>query len=244
MRNKGLSIASFIADSHIDHLLITETWIRENDTKAFIADLTPPGLAFHSQPRSRTVMRGGKLTAMPGGGVGCFTDAGGDGMVLSGPKFNSFEYISVANTIHKHKLIFVTIYCSPGYPSQFFEEFQEFLSHLSSMKQDFIIGGDFNLHIGSDAQHTSSLNDILDMFGLRNHINFPTHINGNILDLFITPKDFNKVKSIVPAEPISDHSSIIVSLDFSKPPVQKTSPIHHTTGLSLTNLWMTSDHQT
>ena len=60
--------------------------------------------------------------------------------------------------------------------------------------------------------------DLLQSMGLVRHVNFPTHVSGNTLDLLIT----REVNSILchPPRPscyLSDHCSIIFDLNVSKP---------------------------
>ena len=45
-------ISTFIQDSNIDIMLLTETWLRPADDEAKIADLAPPGYSVFSFPRS------------------------------------------------------------------------------------------------------------------------------------------------------------------------------------------------
>ena len=107
------------------------------------------------------------------------------------------------------------------------DEFDELLSFLSSLKNQFFIGGDFNIHIGSDLASTASFHEILDTHALVNHVNFPTHKDGNILDLFITSKDCQYIKNIKSGEAVSDHFSVIVTFNFCKKPPPKTKTISY-----------------
>ena len=36
-------------------MMVTETWIKPSDTKAFISELTPSGFVLHHSPRSKQI---------------------------------------------------------------------------------------------------------------------------------------------------------------------------------------------
>ena len=78
----------------------------------------------------------------------------------------------------------VTIYRLPCSCNVFFDEFQDFLDFLISLPLDFIISGDFNIPYGNGSSDSVAMNNILDMFNLKQHVNFPTHKFGNTLHWF------------------------------------------------------------
>jgi hypothetical protein len=75
--------------------------------------------------------------------------------------------------------------------SEFFREFQEFLSQLNaSTAGEICIMGDFNIHLDQlDSTHARQFEDLLGELGLLQHVKEPTHRAGHILDLVITRKD-------------------------------------------------------
>ena len=129
--------------------------------------------------------------------------------------FYSFEHFIVAVDFLRIKLNLVTIYRPPNLSvAKFFEEFQSLLSFIISLKSNFIITGDFNLHVDVPNTQTENFNNILNTFNLKQHVSFPTHKFGHSLDLFITPDDCPFIKSIIPTDFLSDHSSITATLNF------------------------------
>ena len=50
-----------------------------------------------------------------------------------------------------------------------------------------MIVGDFNYHFDSYFQPHSLFKPLTESLGLHQHINCPTHVSGNILDLIFTP---------------------------------------------------------
>ena len=82
-----------------------------------------------------------------------------------------------------------------------------------------LITGDFNVHIDvPDDPDTVKLLDLLESFGLHQHVTVPMHKFGHTLDLIITQQS----EHIVNDSPwgnrfISDHSSVVCSLFTAKP---------------------------
>ena len=69
LRNKGPTLNSYFSNHKISCMMVTETWIKPSDTKAFISELPPPGFVLHHSPRSKQIK--GKIKK--GGCVECFT---------------------------------------------------------------------------------------------------------------------------------------------------------------------------
>ena len=58
----------------------------------------------------------------------------------------------------------------------------------------------------------SRFSDILVSHGLKQHVNFPTHQGGNILDLIITTNECQLIQNIEPGESLSDHCSVVLNI--------------------------------
>ena len=86
-----------------------------------------------------------------------------------------------------------------------------------------LIAGDFNFHLDDlDNRHVKQFVDILDGFGLQQHVKGPTHKKGHTLDLIITrlvmgPDDalVQRVKVRDPC--IADHFTVHCELHLQKP---------------------------
>ena len=91
-----------------------------------------------------------------------------------------------------------------------------------------LITGDFNIHVSSKSDNdVLKFLDLLQSMGLRQHVEFPTHVSGNTLDLVIT----REVDSILGSQPqpdhcFSDHIAILFELTTSKPPSSKEYMYH------------------
>ena len=51
---------------------------------------------------------------------------------------------------------------------------------------------------------------------MKQHVDFPTHIHGNCLDLILTNEDSSIIKSTIPSDLITDHFAIIYRLKMFK----------------------------
>ena len=98
---------------------------------------------------------------------------------------------------------------------EFKEEFSSLLETLISLPSELVISGDFNFHVDSPNETNSkSFLRLLESFGLKNHVAFPTHIRGHTLDLLITRSDSDIVMSVEFDPPfLSDHFALLVSLN-------------------------------
>ena len=103
----------------------------------------------------------------------------------------------------------IYLYRQPGYPTLFFEQFHDLLENMSSFPGELFILGDFNLHLDSPSNHTTTFTDLLTSFGLRQHVDSPTHIHGHWLDLFITRTACDLIKTVHPYDGLSDHLTVI-----------------------------------
>ena len=85
---------------------------------------------------------------------------------------------------------------------------------MSSLSHDLLLIGYFNLHIDSSSFDVRQLTDILESFDLDQHVNFPSHIHANSLDLMIFSKECD-VFSVSPSDMISDHFYVVAGLKIS-----------------------------
>ena len=98
--------------------------------------------------------------------------------------------------------------------SQFLEDFPILLSSVSTIPHEFLITGDFNIHV-DDPTDSNALQfiSLLNLANLTQHVSFPTHSHSHTLDLVITHTNSNMSPtfSYTPISP-SDHLSVIYSL--------------------------------
>ena len=81
---------------------------------------------------------------------------------------------------------------------------------MASIPHDLVLMGDFNLHIDTSSSDARQFTDILESLDMDLHVNFPTHIHGNSVDLmFSTGYDVLPVST---SDKISDHFSVVADL--------------------------------
>ena len=106
----------------------------------------------------------------------------------------------------------------------FYEEFSRLLEHiLAGWSSDLLIAGDFNFHLDDlNNRYAKRFVDILDGFGLQQHVKGPTHNKGHTLDLIITTSvvglDDDLVRRVQVRDPcIADHFAVHCELHLQKP---------------------------
>ena len=110
----------------------------------------------------------------------------------------------------------VSLYRLQNDTFHFFDEFQDLLENIISLHDNLCILGDFNLHLDNSNGNTNKFNEILTCFDLKPHVNFATHVHGHWLDLLITKRISNSIKSVFSAAGISDHLAVISKNDCCK----------------------------
>ena len=104
----------------------------------------------------------------------------------------------------------------------FLDDFTEFMSRLLPDRTKNIIVGDFNLHISDGDNNTSDISttiftDTCEAMGLYQHVMFPKHKAGNILDLILSEiSNSIRVGTINQGLYISDHRATICTLMAKK----------------------------
>lgn len=101
----------------------------------------------------------------------------------------------------------------------FVTEFAEFLESVVMTTEPLVLAGDFNIHVNiktdNDAAHFL---DLLSSMGLHQHIDFPTHISGNTLDLLISRTLISDlIQDVRPGSYFSDHCSALFTMNILLP---------------------------
>ena len=116
--------------------------------------------------------------------------------------------------------------------SDFFDEWSIFLDAQILKSRDVLITGDINLHLDvPDNPNVMRFNNLLNVHGLKQHVNEPTHMLGHTLDLFIA-RDSSRLlcDAVAVVDPgltdpsgnySSDHFAIVAPLNFIKPSRQR-----------------------
>ena len=121
----------------------------------------------HSVPRSHSI----------GGGTGFLIRQPFTQLPISVPDFSSFESSSITLQLPQSKLSVFNIYRPPSSSavskpfSVFLDEFSSFLSFAATTPHEFLITGDFNIHLDNPTDHlTSQFLSLLSTFNLTQHV--------------------------------------------------------------------------
>jgi len=211
-----------------DIFAFTESWHNPSSTTpAQLSDITPSGYQLFSIPRSLPTANHNHKPAT-GGGVAFLCRDLLSPTQFQLPQYQSFESISIHLSNLPRQLTILNIYRPPDsspYSKPFSTFLQEFTSLLTLVNtySYFAITGDFNIHCNntSDPQ-TAQFLSLLSDFNLEQHVTFPTHTQGNTLDLLITPASNSPASiSCLPATP-SDHYALLTLFDTPPPPAHPT----------------------
>ena len=78
----------------------------------------------------------------------------------------------------------------------FFDDFTDYLETVILCKEQLVIVGDFNIHVGVLSNSDSTkFRDLLESFCVQQHVVGPTHIHSHTLDLIITRQSDQIVRS-------------------------------------------------
>ena len=148
-----------------------------------------------------------------GGGTAVFYNLSLDLSFFDSGEKSSFEFSEWKLSVRGRIIRLVVVYRPPyskEHPvpaSVFFQEFSAFLKTTVLCPEVLLVSGDFNFHL-DDPSDTDARKfiELMDMFGLLQHITTPTHVSGHILDLIIS-RSSNDINVFPPKSTyyISDH---------------------------------------
>jgi exonuclease III len=185
--NKVNRISDYILEKELDLIALTETWLTSEDD--FVRkQLTPNGYKIITHCRSNR--RGGGLAFI-------FRKCLNVKTVEIGSK-QSFDFLDLLVSSGACSTRVIVIYRTPYSQSHpvsmgiFCEEFSQLLECSISTPSRLLILGDFNIHVdNSESPDTIKFKDILDTFGIEQHVHEITHMRGHTLDLVLCRKDDN-----------------------------------------------------
>ena len=93
-----------------------------------------------------------------------------------------------------------------------------FVTNLLPEHSNNVLLGDFNLHVCNDDDIDSAIFlDTLEAMGPYQHVSFPTHKSGNMLDLIISEiQSSATIMTTTPGPYITDHWAIVSTLNIKK----------------------------
>ncbi len=153
-----------------------------------------------------------------GGGIAAIYRKKVKTTTISIPPAPSFEHL-IFKLSGPCPLVTAIIYRPPKLHPSFLSDFADLLTQLSAISPSVLLLGDFNLHVDStDNKPASEFLELLQCLNFTQHVNFPTHSHGHILDL-VCSTNLNIQQLTSHDLHISDHLAITMDLDI---------PIHTT----------------
>ena len=172
--------------SNMDMVFVTETWTEDgnNSEHQYIkANINTAGYNMVIQSREN----------QRGGGIAIIYKSHLQVKKLIFNNFTSFESLTIILNISTKLYLFSTIYRAPYSIKQlttiltFLEEFPDHISTLLRNSRNINILGDFNIPWNNaDHPDTISMQEVMDMYDLKQHIHTQTHRLGNTLDWLIS----------------------------------------------------------
>ena len=216
--NKAAMIADYILEQDLDICCLTETWLNADDPVT-IGELCPNGYKLISIPRKDR--RGGGVAVVVKEPLSVRQNCPDD------VAFHSFEHLTTIITHPQHSQPFnLCIVYRPLRSdknttsiSVFFDEISELFTSICIKTGRLLITGDFNIHVDlPEKPDVSQFLQIIESFGLKQHVNVPTHVTGHILDLVFTREDCDFLSCVPKAHfMMTSHSTILFSLNWAKP---------------------------
>ena len=215
IQTKSHQVKDYIIDHDIDIFFITETWVYDNLRDSLILSAaTPPGYAYLSFPRLNR----------RGGGIAVFHNKCLKINLLKEHHSDACEAIELAVKLGSNQLNVVIVYRAPSLSFRLFLDLMRdiFGRLVTSSQRRLLCVGDFNIHMDNEHDHkTKSFKSMLDEFGLKQHVNVPTHKFGHVLDLVISDQSYPNL--LLENGPVlegyveSDHFPLCFHISWMKP---------------------------
>ena len=184
VKNKSDLIVETSKLENLDFLVISETWLREED-----AHWVATSSLATEEYRIQTINRQGKQ----GGGVALLHKTRYQvTRDHNAPQLDLLENGIWSTRVRNRILTTAGLYHPPlgntrNTPARFLDQVSELVQYLFTNHKNLVLLGDFNIHVNRlDNQDTQAYIDTMEALGLVQHIDQPTHQLGNTLDLIYT----------------------------------------------------------
>ena len=176
----------YLCHKDIDICAITKSWFKTKDTVAR-AECTPPGYTIKNHSRS----------GRAGGGIALIYKSTLSLVKVAASEKTSFQFVeyTIFSDLRSgaDKIKLLLIYRPPYSTAHrvtvatFLDEFPNYLEPIILSPEPLVITGDMNIHV-DDPNDPDAIKflDLLNTYGLTQHINTHTHRLGHTLDLIIT----------------------------------------------------------
>ncbi|XP_033996249.1 uncharacterized protein LOC117490598 [Trematomus bernacchii] len=151
-----------------------------------------------------------------GGGIAAIIRKEIKTTIIPIPDVSSFEHL-IFKLSGPTPLVTAIIYRPPKPNPSFLSDLSDILTQLSAISPSVLLLGDFNIHVDDPTcKYASEFKETLHCCNFSQHINFPTHSRGHILDLVCsTGLTIHHLSSL--NLHISDHLAIIMDINIPIP---------------------------
>lgn len=200
LKSKKHDLSEYLITREMDLCLVTETWLKLDDTDVILKDIAPEGYGILSSPRT---------SGKRGGGLAVIFRENKLVMKQTRMDLNSCECTKFAVTSNSgSKLLLVLFYRPPDTSVlDFTNDFLTVVESCVETSSPTFYLGDMTIRIDiDDDPNVILMNDLLDTLGFSNQVFFTTHRDGHILDLLICDSRDERILSDLCEGPyFSDH---------------------------------------
>ena len=207
------SIKHFLFMESINIACISETWLHEDDIYAE-REVCSMGYSMTRFDRPNR-----------GGGVALLYRNTFKATSHAQYTYETFEHVHVHLTSGSDSAHFISIYRPPQSNEKLFlADFTQLLENIYALNDPVFIIGDFNVHVDNvNSRFASSFLETIAVFGMQQHVNKPTHIQGHTLDLLITREgDRITATNVSVTDLISDHYAVTCNITMKPTVAEKT----------------------
>jgi len=211
------AVCDSIITTRRDVFVAVETWHNDVLTSA-LALACPPSYCVIERARPRSAQHD-NTTNTNHGGIAVFYRSTLTVSSVVLPDVSTFECLAMSIAGNSHKVILLVVY-RPGsavITQSFYDELEDTVCAVISMNQNFVIVGDFNVHVDDTSDiHRTRLCCLFDAYGLHQHVQSSTHDHGHMLDLVMTADTTSVFDlQVRKMHKLSDHRSIDFNLPYS-----------------------------
>ena len=239
-------ISDIVTDNALDVMVLTETWHSCCSSDVPLRRAAPVSVSIINAPRPR---HGDDDADVNHGGIALLhRDIFSSRIIAMHFHPTSFELLACYLNSAVGKFILVNVYrpSSHNITEAFFKDLTSLHEIISTYSSMTVLVGDFNIHV-NDSHDVMALRflDLIDAFGLVQHVTGPTHAHGHTLDLVITAPNYAPTDiSTDPSNIISDHGFVTCQFAMALPaPTSQRRKIIRQLNSLHANVFNTAVHQ-
>ena len=221
LRRKELAVENHICCYAIDAMVITETWLKEDD------DMWKNACCLNSNGLHINTIN--RKTGQRGGGIGLKWNENKKCKGLNTSETKSFKSGVWKIEINSNKITIITTYRPPqsqqelGTIAAFSDEFVEYYSNIVAKNSNIIIMGDFNIHVDNlEDKNSIQFLEMIEVMGLQQNVKIPTYRDDHIQDQILVEMSSNvEIIKVGAMDFLTDHVILDCTLRIDKASIKK-----------------------